>query len=449
VANTKVERSGTQGGKGVGMGGGGKTVTTTYSYFANLAIGLCEGPVAYVGRVWADGRELDLTTLTMRLHEGHENQPADPLIVAKEGAANAPGYRGLAYVVFERLPLADFGNRVPQFAFEVIRPVDGLNKMIRAVCLIPGASEFGYDDTPVMRVLGLGKTEPENRHQMQRIGDVDASLDAMQALLPNLKRVSLVVSWFGNDLRAGSCTITPRVDVNNKSTDGAEWSVADLTREDAQPVSQVNGSPAYGGTPSDASVIRLIRNLRKRGLEVVLYPFVMMDVEIGNTLPDPYGGTGQAPYPWRGRITCHPAPGIEGSPDGTSGALAQVNSWFTRSWVLSPSRSALCPPRRGSGRRRRLHDRQRTYRPHARAFRIGRVPGRQRARQPCHIGSRNLAPVDKVVLWRGLDRVRRACTERRRGSPFPPRSIIRAFGHRCCRHRLLSAHFRLARWAEP
>ena len=68
-------------------------------------------------------------------------------------------------MVFERLPLADFGNRVPQFSFEVIRPVDGLNRMVRAVCLIPGASEFGYDTQPVMQVLGLGKTRPENRHQ--------------------------------------------------------------------------------------------------------------------------------------------------------------------------------------------------------------------------------------------------------------------------------------------
>src|SRR5215207_9375924 len=46
VANTKVERSGTQGGKG--MGGGPKTSTTTYSYFANLAVGLCEGQIGFI-----------------------------------------------------------------------------------------------------------------------------------------------------------------------------------------------------------------------------------------------------------------------------------------------------------------------------------------------------------------------------------------------------------------
>lgn len=327
VVNTDTDR-GAQGGKGMS---GPKTVSTTYSYFANLAVGLCEGRIAYVRRVWADGRELDLSTITMRVHAGSETQSADPLIVAKEGAQVAPAYRGLAYVVFERLPLADFGNRVPQFSFEVVRPVDGLNRMIRAVCLIPGASEFGYDTLPVMQVLALGKTRPENRHQMQRDTDVAASLDALQALCPNLARVSLVVSWFGNDLRAGSCLVEPRVDVKTKTTDGAAWSVAGLTRDDVKAVSVVDGSPAYGGTPSDASVKRLIRNLKARGIQVVLYPFVMMDVPKGNDLPDPYGGTGQPPYPWRGRITCHPAPGRSGSPDGTVAAATQVETWFTRS----------------------------------------------------------------------------------------------------------------------
>ncbi|MGO4704510.1 glycoside hydrolase/phage tail family protein [Microvirga sp. 2MCAF38] len=327
VANTQTQRSGAQGGKGMGAKGS-KTVNVTYSYFANLAVGLCEGSIAYVRRVWADGRELDLSSIVMRVHHGHDTQDADALIVAKEGAESAPAYRGLAYVVFERLALAEFGNRVPQFSFEIVRPVDGLNRMIRAVCLIPGATEFGYDQTPVMQVLGLGSTRPENRHQWQRASDVDASLDALQALCPNLERVSLVVSWFGDDLRAGNCTIAPRVDVKVKTTDGATWSVAGLERADVNAVSLSSGSPAYGGTPSDNSVIRLIKNLKARGIKVVLYPFVMMDVPAGNALPNPYGGASQPPYPWRGRITCHPAPGEAGSPDGQEGAASQVSRWF-------------------------------------------------------------------------------------------------------------------------
>ncbi len=119
------------------------TNTTTYSYYANLAVGLCEGPIGAVLRVWADGKPLDLSGLSMRTYTGDEAQAPDPLIVAKDG--DAPAYRGLAYVVFERLPLANFGNRIPQLSFEVVRPVGRLERMVRAVTLIPGTTEFGYD----------------------------------------------------------------------------------------------------------------------------------------------------------------------------------------------------------------------------------------------------------------------------------------------------------------
>jgi hypothetical protein len=94
-----------------GKGGGARTSSTTYSYFANFAVGLCEGPIGHIGRIWADGKLLDLTGVTWRFYPGDETQTPDPLIVAKQGAENAPAYRGLAYVVFERLPLENFGNR--------------------------------------------------------------------------------------------------------------------------------------------------------------------------------------------------------------------------------------------------------------------------------------------------------------------------------------------------
>ncbi len=326
--NVTVERSGSRGGKSLG-GGGAKTHNVTYSYFANLAIGLCEGPVSFIRRVWADGREIDLAEITMRVHRGSQDQAPDPLIVAKEGAANAPAYRGLAYVVFERLPLEPFGNRVPQFTFEVVRALSGVNEMVRSVCLIPGASEFGYEPGGVMQIIGPGETRPDNRHQFQARSDVVASLDALQQLCPNLASVSLVVSWFGDDLRAGHCTIAPRVETPVKQSDGALWSVAGLARSEARLVSLAAGKPAYGGTPSDASVIALIQHLKARGLAVTLYPFLMMDIPAGNDLPNPYTGSpGQPAYPWRGRMTCDPAPGAAATVDGTSVAAAQVATFF-------------------------------------------------------------------------------------------------------------------------
>ena len=330
----QVERSGGSGGKGGmsgGLGGGatGAQQTTTYAYFANLAVGLCEVPIALVRRVWADGKEIDLTRITMRIHAGDETQAPDPLIVAKEGADHAPAYRGLAYVVFERLALADYGNRVPQLSFEVVKPVQGLGAMIRGVDLIPGATEFGYGVGALTARSAPGVSTSENRHQLFAGSDWVASLDALQALCPNLSSVAFVVSWFGDDLRAGQCTIAPRVEKPVKEVLSAAWGVAGLTRVNARVVSQLGGGPAMGGTPSDDTVVAAIRDLKARGLSVVFYPFVMMDVPANNGLPDPWTGAASQPaFPWRGRVTCDPAPGRAGSPDATAAAGAQVSTFF-------------------------------------------------------------------------------------------------------------------------
>src|SRR5437763_4807885 len=154
VVSTSTEKAG---GKG---GGGGRTTTTTYSYFANFAVGLCEGVIGRVARIWADGKLLDLAGINFRVYSGSETQTPDALIVAKEGAGEAPAYRGTAYVVFERLPLEKFGNRIPQLSFEVIRPIGKLEPMIRAVTLIPGTTEFGYEPATIVQVAGPGSSRP-------------------------------------------------------------------------------------------------------------------------------------------------------------------------------------------------------------------------------------------------------------------------------------------------
>lgn len=299
------------------------TRVKTYRYFANLAVGLCEGETALVRRVWADGQEIDLTEIEMRFYPGTEDQLADPLIEAKQGAGNAPAYRGLSYVVFERLPLDDFGNRIPLLQFEVIRPVGRLEGMVKAVTVIPGSTEHGYATVQVRERTGEGASRILNRNTLVAHTDWQASIDELQALCPNLETVALVVSWFGTDLRAGECRVVPGVEVESRN-ESRDWRVSGVTRAAAYLVSRHDGGPAYGGTPDDRSVVEAITDLKARGLKVVLYPFVMMDILHGNGLPDPYGGAEQAAYPWRGRITCHPAPGRPGSPDRSAAIPATV-----------------------------------------------------------------------------------------------------------------------------
>ena len=106
--------------------------------------------------------------------------------------------------------------------------------------------------------------------------------------------VFLVVGWFGDDLRCGSCTIRPKVEVANKVTTPDAWMVHGIARSGALVMSLNAGKPAYGGTPSDDTVVRAVRDLKARGYAVVFYPFLFMDVPAGNTLPNAYGGAGQS-----------------------------------------------------------------------------------------------------------------------------------------------------------
>ncbi len=290
---------------------------------ASFAVAFCEGEVHRLGRIWADGQLLDTQGLTLRFYRGTEDQLPDGLIEATQGGV-APGYRGLCYLVVEQLPLNRFGNRIPHLSVELCRVVGDLEPNIRAVTVIPGATEFGYDPAPRVRIVGRGQTAGENTHLSAAQSDWTASIDELMALCPNLEHVALVVAWFGNDLRCGHCAIGPRVEAAERSVLGTDWSVMGQGRGDVPVVSSHNGGAAYGGTPSDASVLAAIADLKARGLKVTLYPMVMMDVPEGNGLPDPYGGAQQAAYPWRGRITCHPAPGRPGSPDQTGAAGAQL-----------------------------------------------------------------------------------------------------------------------------
>ena len=129
---TTIETS--SGGKG-----GGQTQTTTqitYTYTCSFAVGICEGPITALRRIWADGKlifdrsdnvnSLDdyfqsviVEGINATIYKGSETQQPDSLIEAHEGSDNVPGYRGLAYIVFEDLPLENYGNRIPNLEFEI------------------------------------------------------------------------------------------------------------------------------------------------------------------------------------------------------------------------------------------------------------------------------------------------------------------------------------------
>jgi hypothetical protein len=138
-----------------GKGGGSSVTNVTYTYDASVAILICRGPIGGIGRIWADSKLIadfrdQLPTMadpayawpfvgtsseivledgtvdegarfnSITIYNGNATQTPNSIMEAVEGAGNVPGYRGSAYVVFDTLQLADFGNRIPNLTFEVM-----------------------------------------------------------------------------------------------------------------------------------------------------------------------------------------------------------------------------------------------------------------------------------------------------------------------------------------
>jgi hypothetical protein len=290
------------GGKG---GGGGSASQTNYSYYATLAIAICEGEIDEVLRIWADAKLLDVSQGTYRIYKGSETQLPDALIEGFEGIGKTPAYRGLAYIVVEDFPLAAFGNRIPNFTFEVKRKVlqpdiDGVpvEEMIKEIILIPGSGEFVYDDTIQYKIAGeqaggsfaqQGHRAAINYHNTQGKANAMLALDQLEATCPNVEWVGLVVTWFGDNLDAASCKILPGVEFKTGATTSPDiWQVGSYSRDTARQITMVGDTPRYGGTPDDSTLLRYIDAIRARGLKIMFYPMFFMDVEN---------------KPWRGRVT--------------------------------------------------------------------------------------------------------------------------------------------------
>lgn len=168
-ATDLIEQSQTSG------GGKGRPSVTTYSYSCSFAVALGSRAIARVGRIWADGNLLRggdgalKVGGSIRVHSGTGDQAPDPLIAAAEGSALCPAWRGTAYVVFEDLQLADFGNRIPALSFEVVAEegpldlagvLDGIVEDLDTEIALEGMIGFSVDGTPADLLATLAPIYP-------------------------------------------------------------------------------------------------------------------------------------------------------------------------------------------------------------------------------------------------------------------------------------------------
>ena len=326
-SDTPIEVSNTAHTDSVSVGFGKKqdVYQTNYSYNAHLAILLCEGPIKKVEAIFADSKRILPSTysnLKIRYYLGTEDQLPDPLMESFLGIGNVPAYRGRAYVVLEDFPLEDYGNRIPNFQFEVTKTTkspDNVEQAIQNIMIIPGSGEFVYATSKVRKYsqIATSRPNPNNKkvfHEYVNYSNSEdkanalVALDQLQDILPNVNCVSISSSWFCNSTDAGNAVIEPMVEYKDKyhwgvwdikgnpiytwhNTSPIEWGVGVRNRGNTTEMPKdLKGDLLYGGTPSDNSIIEFLTEIRRRGLKVMFYPFLML-TEQGK--------------PWRGRITAN------------------------------------------------------------------------------------------------------------------------------------------------
>lgn len=110
---------------------GGPKVTT-YKQYAYFALGLCEGPIDGIGRIWINSKlfssnnknssVIDIVNSSRQakitVYKGDEEQMPDPLIVSHAGKENVNANRGLAYLVFDGIEYPQNGLNIEVEVFK-------------------------------------------------------------------------------------------------------------------------------------------------------------------------------------------------------------------------------------------------------------------------------------------------------------------------------------------
>ena len=186
------------------------------------------------------------------------------------------------------------------------------------VHLLPATGEFAYDVVAHQGAVAGGALTGLNTFFAPGGTKTDYAyaIDQLQAAHPECATVSVVCAWFADSLEAASCRVFPATNFaggtfahwSGSAWVADDWHVSGLTQNSSGLVALPtlsSGGAAYGGTPSDASLVRCLRDLKARGFKVAFYPLLLMTA---------------SGYPWRGLII-H-------SPDVSAAATSAVDAFL-------------------------------------------------------------------------------------------------------------------------
>lgn len=212
--------------------------TSYYTYSVNCAVAICRGPINNIWRIYADTKviwdmdpgftqgsnsqpiprsgfvsdqfggyasffqfgtgknsntQMDAGNAQFYLGTSNQGIDAECDIIAQSlgfAEGTVPAYRDLAYAVFMNFPLQDYGNRIPNFTFEVNGFYSG-DQTIYSVPPLPGittTSNAVYDaGGSVFWNIGPGSVEAFNAQTLSEFGAYDWGNDPQvtPVLAPN------------------------------------------------------------------------------------------------------------------------------------------------------------------------------------------------------------------------------------------------------------------------
>ena len=267
-----------------------KEYNTHYRYYANFAMILCEGVVDEISRIWADDEEIFLNHYNITKYYGTEQQGVDPLMANHLGKDNISAFRGLCYVVIKDFPIDPARSTLPKFTFELKRKMSQNRPMTKfnAINLGPGYGEFGYDTSIAYRkyyskfemgIIYHDHQDAINLNASNNKADMMVVIEHLFGQFPSIKWVTINIAWFTNSLDIGQARIYPTCEYNDGMYSAPnDWSVGGFNRANA-PLAAIDheGGFLYGGTPSDGAVVRLVAELKRRNIKVMINPFLLVE----------------------------------------------------------------------------------------------------------------------------------------------------------------------------
>lgn len=291
--------------KSGGKGGGSSVTTKTYSYFATFAVGLCQGPIDGVRRIWVgadlmyDSASTDLETAFttgkvskyFTVYNGSDTQLPDSRMQADIGAANCPAYRGLAYIVVKDLPLAKYGNSLAgaQIRVEVQGAAGFVSAVVGEVLADRELDSFGstcmsyFDSNGTAHLFSNG-------------------VYFRKGLTGSQERVAQIVPPISSNMAQSHCTTEPLMVVIDYPYHKVYNSVGALVAKIGEPhiisaVSYINGyyyfsdGRGYAISPGYAGETRVYEFSYAPQIDSVVTPVTQVysgDYSLGSTIDDIY-----------------------------------------------------------------------------------------------------------------------------------------------------------------